>query len=767
MILNNSSERQYTEREVYDAFERAGNPIRRRMARCPCHDDGKPSLSVTVSDGSLLVHCHAGCPQDLVFETVLEKILNRSYGSKKPTSQKVVPLKKSYNFQEAWEAEYKPIEDASQTPYCNKKRVGHHGLKINHSGLESVPMRSEGGLGGIVGIQTISKDGAEKKMAYHSQKKGSAHVVGEVGGGGKIAVCEGYATAASVYEATKIASACAFGVDNVIPVAEALIQKGYEAFCVFDNDRAGQDGANKAEKRGIRAIVPSFDGVAEREDKDNDYNDLARLVGGEAVKRQIDEALSQPLPQVIEGEGRRERKKKATYHDYVALLKQIFPEKEPKRDIMDDGLKVFEKGAWKPVVSRGSRTLLRIEAKARESDFFSVAALLSMYAQYESELAPELLLDIEEWDGNDRIKDFAYALNAEHFSQVQVHELLLDWLVTAYRKALDPSIQNRVLILQGAQGIGKDLFISALISAFSGRPWRPNTATIGGYIANLAMKKNMDESDWGRVLCSHLIVNISEFDKVRGGDASFKSIVTASSASWVPKFIEEVVTRPVRASITASINPKDINADPSGARRYLPIELVGVPFNTCKEGEQPAIDWTLYKEAATNPIQLLAQIVHQAERPPRLSKETSEALRAVQKRLTPSDSVDDAIHDLFSKANEQRKPDVDLSEKEAVTIGGREVQCVFMSNAHLRSLIETASRENGISEKALRSRLKNEGYEKRTKDTRGFYVPIPMKELEQPALPGMQVEAVEGETQLIKYNGDLKYSGDTFEDDLF
>jgi hypothetical protein len=42
-----------------------------------------------------------------------------------------------------------------------------------------------------------------------------------------------------------------------------------------------------------------------------------------------------------------------------------------------------------------------------------------------------------------------------------------------------------------------------------------------------------------------------------------------------------------------------------------------------------------------------------------------------------------------------------------------------------------------------------------------------MKELEQPALPGMQVEAVEGETQLIKYNGDLKYSGDTFEDDLF
>lgn len=31
------------------------------MARCPCHDDSTPSLSVTARNGKVLLHCHAGC----------------------------------------------------------------------------------------------------------------------------------------------------------------------------------------------------------------------------------------------------------------------------------------------------------------------------------------------------------------------------------------------------------------------------------------------------------------------------------------------------------------------------------------------------------------------------------------------------------------------------------------------------------------------------------------------------------------------------------
>ena len=41
------------------------------MARCPAHDDGTPSLSISTGDeGRILVRCHAGCPQDAVIDAL-------------------------------------------------------------------------------------------------------------------------------------------------------------------------------------------------------------------------------------------------------------------------------------------------------------------------------------------------------------------------------------------------------------------------------------------------------------------------------------------------------------------------------------------------------------------------------------------------------------------------------------------------------------------------------------------------------------------------
>ena len=39
-------------------------------ARCPAHDDRHPSLSITERDGKLLVHCHAGCSQEAVWDSL-------------------------------------------------------------------------------------------------------------------------------------------------------------------------------------------------------------------------------------------------------------------------------------------------------------------------------------------------------------------------------------------------------------------------------------------------------------------------------------------------------------------------------------------------------------------------------------------------------------------------------------------------------------------------------------------------------------------------
>jgi hypothetical protein len=40
------------------------------MARCPTHEDTTPSLSITDTGSTILVHCHAGCSQGDVIEAL-------------------------------------------------------------------------------------------------------------------------------------------------------------------------------------------------------------------------------------------------------------------------------------------------------------------------------------------------------------------------------------------------------------------------------------------------------------------------------------------------------------------------------------------------------------------------------------------------------------------------------------------------------------------------------------------------------------------------
>ncbi len=50
------------------------------LLHCPAHDDRHPSLSVTVEHDQLLVHRHAGCPQDAVLNVLRDRGLWRKRG---------------------------------------------------------------------------------------------------------------------------------------------------------------------------------------------------------------------------------------------------------------------------------------------------------------------------------------------------------------------------------------------------------------------------------------------------------------------------------------------------------------------------------------------------------------------------------------------------------------------------------------------------------------------------------------------------------------
>ena len=63
----------------------------RWMARCPAHDDRRPSLSVQVADDRILIHCFAGCsPQEIVEALGLEmRDLFLKSGSREPETKGV------------------------------------------------------------------------------------------------------------------------------------------------------------------------------------------------------------------------------------------------------------------------------------------------------------------------------------------------------------------------------------------------------------------------------------------------------------------------------------------------------------------------------------------------------------------------------------------------------------------------------------------------------------------------------------------------------
>jgi hypothetical protein len=61
------------------ACGRPGCPCGRRQGQewrthCPCHDDGHPSLTIAhAGRDNLLIHCHAGCPQDTVIAALRKR----------------------------------------------------------------------------------------------------------------------------------------------------------------------------------------------------------------------------------------------------------------------------------------------------------------------------------------------------------------------------------------------------------------------------------------------------------------------------------------------------------------------------------------------------------------------------------------------------------------------------------------------------------------------------------------------------------------------
>ena len=175
-------------------------------------------------------------------------------------------------------------------PYFERKGIQPHGVRKGRDGQIIVAVRDE--KGAVMSLQFIGPDGG-KRFLTGGQIRGGYFVIG-TDKAGKLYICEGFATGASIHEATGATVLVAFDCVNLAAVA-AMARRLYskrEIIIGADDDRQtpGNPGITKAtqaakETKALLA-VPVFTDP----ESGTDFNDLHTAEGLEKVKACLDAA---------------------------------------------------------------------------------------------------------------------------------------------------------------------------------------------------------------------------------------------------------------------------------------------------------------------------------------------------------------------------------------------------------------------------------------------------------------------------------------------
>ncbi len=211
------------------------------------------------------------------------------------------------------EARLSKMDEASaEHPYLVRKGVEAYGLYLNGYGDLIVPLKDAQGK--LWSLQRIKENG-EKPFEKDARKQGCFHAIGDLHETDEILIAEGYATAASVHQATGRPVVVAMDSGNLLPVAKALHETYAEKHITIlgDDDRHLPDREpplpNVGREKAIEAasevegnvIFPTFL-ESETGAEFTDFNDLARSRGLDAINRQIELVFDLDMARKAEGQ---------------------------------------------------------------------------------------------------------------------------------------------------------------------------------------------------------------------------------------------------------------------------------------------------------------------------------------------------------------------------------------------------------------------------------------------------------------------------------
>lgn len=381
----------------------------------------------------------------------------------------------------AWRA-YVPT---GESDYLKRKGVGAYGLRFSPSGngTMAVPMLRDGR---IVGLQIIrGKDRGNKLEKQYwpagMDKVGAYHLIGG-SPRGVVLVAEGYATAATLYEATNHPVAVAFDAGSIMPVVASIAARyrGVKILICADDDyltpnNPGVEAARlAAAAHGAQWIKPEFaDERPTTKKGPTDFNDLYAAEGLHVVRNQVTSRLdalgwfAAPARGAV-AQGGGESPTKTTLAGLISVGEAceryalvyggkgtLFDHQEhmlvPKSDVLD----ILPDHGWREWKLREDRQVVRLSEVGFDPACTDKNIKCNLWAGWPT--TPK------EGDANPLLALLQMLIVGEK-NAPELFQWVLRWL--AYPIQHPGAKMQTALVFHGLQGTGKNLFFESIMAIY-------------------------------------------------------------------------------------------------------------------------------------------------------------------------------------------------------------------------------------------------------------------------------------------------------------
>ena len=493
-------------------------------------------------------------------------------------------------------------ECSPDLPYLKRKQVKPYG--IHQSGeIIIIPLSDKKQ---IWNTQKIYSDGS-KRFLSGGKKSGTWFKI--PGDNQTVCICEGYATAASVYEATGFTTYMACDASNLITVAPDIrrLHQNTEIIICADNDhKEDRTKPNVGIEKGTKAaaLINAKIIWPEHEKDVVDFNDLHVKYGLSKVKDKIQSAHL-PETKQIEGGGGDIQEPLRLAHSPTATTSQ------ETCDLWKEGLVKTKKGlAPRSIIN--FQLIMQNDAALDgvfRYDSFAKTILVAQCPPWEepSEFKVRRLLDtdyinltayFERWGLSSNkstsadLIEYAASLTKNSFNPASDYFLSLEWdgvprldtwlekyvsdktqspeylsvigkkfICGMAARAMHPGIKfDTMIIFEGKQYAGKS-FLARIL------------ATINGEEYFLDDFKDIENKDALMKMQGKLIVEFPEISTLRKAEINdLKAFITRQTDEFRPPYGRQVMIAPRQCVFIGTVNPEGpYLKDITGNRRYWPV----------------------------------------------------------------------------------------------------------------------------------------------------------------------------------------------------